>query len=315
MSFSSILKHELCSLYQNDKHCDLSELAGIINTCGNIYLNNNKYILEVHTENAIVAKRFYSLVKKSLEINCEITTKNTNQFKKSRIYTVLTKDDASSEKLLHATGLLNFENGNYIFKKQINKLLVASNCCKRSYIRGAFIAGGSLSNPEKTYHLEFVNSDFELSTQLSELINFFDLNSKIIERKNNYVIYLKESENIVDILNIMGAYNSLMNLENVRIIKDMRNNVNRIVNCETANINKTVDAAINQIDDINFIKNCRGLEFLSKNLEQVASLRLENPEATLKEIGTMLTPKVGKSGVNHRLRKISEIAENLRGGI
>jgi len=314
MSFSSKLKHELCNLPQSDRHCELAELAGIINTCGNIYTNRQTYSVSIQTENAIVAKRFYSIAKK-MNINCEVTVKNNRQFKKNRIYAVVINEEQSSRKLLQATGLLIFKDRQNILKKQINKMLVKSSCCKRSYIRGAFISGGYLSNPEKNYHLEFVSSEYDLSVQLSEIINFFNLNSKVIERKNNYVVYLKESESIVDLLNVMGAHSSLMNLENVRIIKDMRNNVNRIVNCETANINKTVSAAVKQIEDIIFVKNTKGLQFLPATLEQVAILRLENSDATLKEIGAMLTPAIGKSGVNHRLRKISEIAENLRGGI
>ena len=315
MSFSSQLKLELCNLNQNDRHCDLAELSGMLNACGVVFEKGQMNFICINTESVVVAKRFYSLIKKNFSINCQVAIRNSKQFKKNRVYVVTVSENLSSQKLLKALGLLVCENGKSSFQKKIDSLIVKSDCCKRSYIRGAFISSGSLSNPEKTYHLEFVNSNYHLSKQLSDLINCFGLNSKIIERKNNYVVYLKESENIVDLLNVMGAYSSLMKLENVRILKDMRNNVNRIVNCETANINKTVDAAVKQIEDIKFIIHHRGLQFLPVNLRQVALFRLENPDATLKEIGAMLTPSVGKSGVNHRLRKINQIAENLRGGI
>jgi DNA-binding protein WhiA len=176
------------------------------------------------------------------------------------------------------------------------------------------LAGGSLSDPEKAYHLEVVCAERKKSEELAETINAFGLKARTIERKGHFVVYLKEGENIVDLLNIMGAHLSLLNMENLRIVKDMRNNVNRQVNCETSNLSKTVRASIRQIDDINTIARMKGLGFLSDQLKEAAETRLLYEEASLKEIGAMLSPPVGKSGVNHRLRKISEIAENLRGG-
>ncbi|MDR1913715.1 MAG: DNA-binding protein WhiA [Clostridiales bacterium] len=188
------------------------------------------------------------------------------------------------------------------------------NCCKRAYIRGAFIESGSLNAPEKAYHLEFINPNREYVDILVYAIEFFDIRAKVTERKGHWVVYFKEGEHVVDLLNIMGAHNSLLNFENARIVKNMRNNVNRIVNCETANLSKTVTASIKQINDIKTIARITGLGYLSTQLKEVALIRLKYEEATLKEIGVMLSPPVGKSGVNHRLRKISGIAENLRGG-
>ena len=198
--------------------------------------------------------------------------------------------------------------------REDEKGVASRECCKRAYIRGAFLAGGSLSDPEKAYHLEIVNADRMKADKLTEMINSFGLNARIIKRKSHYVVYLKEGENIVDLLNIMGAHISLMNMENLRIVKDMRNHVNRQVNCETSNLSKTVEASIKQINDINTIAHMKGLEFLNDQLKEAAELRLMYEEASLKEIGAMLSPPVSKSGVNHRLRKISEIAENLREG-
>lgn len=191
---------------------------------------------------------------------------------------------------------------------------VERQCCKRAYIRGAFLAVGSLNAPEKHYHLEFICPDKPCATALKHVIACFGISAKITERKSHYIVYLKEGENIVDLLNIMGAHRSLMKFENARILKDMRNNVNRAVNCETYNLTKTAQSAAKQINDINAIANARGLGCLSEQLQEVARLRLLHNEASLKEIGEMLSPPVGKSGVNHRLRKISEIAQNLRGG-
>ena len=174
------------------------------------------------------------------------------------------------------------------------------------------MAAGSISDPNKSYHFEIVCHTLEQAQQLKELMEFFETEPKIVERKERMVVYLKEGSQIVDLLNVMEAYVSLMNLENVRILKEMRNSVNRKVNCETANINKTVSAAVKQIEDIRLIEQKKGFHNLNEGLAEIAELRLQYPEATLKELGMMLNPQVGKSGVNHRLRKLSEIADELR---
>ncbi len=191
-------------------------------------------------------------------------------------------------------------------------LLLMQTCCKRAFIRGAFMAAGSISDPNKAYHFEIVCHTKEQARQLQELLCGFDTDAKIVERKGHYVVYIKEGAHIVDSLNIMEAYVSLMKLENVRILKEMRNSVNRKVNCETANISKTVNAAVKQIEDIRLIQKMRGLDDLPAQLREMALLRLEYPDAPLKELGGYLDPPMGKSGVNHRLRKLSAIAEELR---
>lgn len=172
-----------------------------------------------------------------------------------------------------------------------------------------------MSDPEKNYHFEIVCTGEEKARQIQRIMNDFDLEAKVVVRKKYHVVYLKESASIVDTLNVMEAPIALMKLENIRILKDMRNSVNRRVNCEAANISKTVAAAQKQIEDIKFIKDAGGFGDLSESLLETAQLRLEYPEVALKELGTMLNPPVGKSGVNHRLRKLSEIADKLRGKI
>jgi len=196
--------------------------------------------------------------------------------------------------------------------RHISPLIVQTTCCKRAYIRGAFLASGSISDPEKTYHLEFVSQEEKHTVELMRLVNTFEMDAKIVLRKKYYVLYLKEGNQIVDLLNIMEAHVALMELENLRILKEMRNNVNRIVNCETANINKTVSAAVKQLQDISYIDQTIGLGTLPENLESIARLRIEHSDASLTELGQLLDPTVGKSGVNHRLRKISQIAEKLK---
>lgn len=189
--------------------------------------------------------------------------------------------------------------------------LLSRDCCKRAFLRGAFLASGSISDPQKSYHFEIVCQQLPQAQLLQELYHAFALDAKIVQRKKYYIVYLKEGSQIVDALNVMGAYVALMNLENVRIIKEMRGSVNRIVNCETANINKVVGAACRQVEDIRYIQRKAGLDELPPALREMAQLRLEYPDSSLKELGELCDPPVGKSGVNHRLRKLGEIAKKL----
>ena len=194
----------------------------------------------------------------------------------------------------------------------VRNIVIQETCCKRAFIRGAFLASGSMSDPEKSYHFEIVCATREKAEQIQKIMKYFELDGKIVLRKKSFVVYLKEGSQIADVLNVMEAHVALMEFENVRILKDMRNTVNRKVNCETANINKTVSAAVKQIDDIRYIQETKGLDKLPEGLKDMALTRLTYPEASLKELGSLLTPPVGKSGVNHRLRKLSEMAEELR---
>ena len=182
---------------------------------------------------------------------------------------------------------------------------------ERAFVRECFLYGGIISNPGKTYHVEFTISE-DSANKLMEILSGFGLNPKKIARKGQSVVYLKEAESIADILNIIGAHKSLLMLENMRVEKYVRNTINRKVNFETANINKTVDAALSQINAIKFITQEVGLSGLPKSLKDVAELRLGNETLSLTEIGQLLDPPVGKSGVNHRLRKICKIAEKLK---
>ena len=169
-----------------------------------------------------------------------------------------------------------------------------------------------MSDPSKSYHFEIVCSSMPMAEQIRDLMCGFSMDAKIVQRKKTYVVYLKEGSQIVDILNIMEAHVSLMALENVRILKEMRNSVNRKVNCETANINKTVSAAVKQVEDITYLRDTIGFDKMPEGLVEAALARLANPDATLKELGAMLIPPVGKSGINHRLRKLSELADKVR---
>lgn len=199
----------------------------------------------------------------------------------------------------------------YGFDEPVNPILIKNSCCRRAYLRGVFLCVGSMSDPVKGYHLELVTDNERKAFQIQQIIREFELDAKIIRRKKYFVVYLKEGSNIVDFLNICEAHISLMQFENERIVKEMRNSINRRVNCETANISKTVNAAAKQISDIRKIRDTIGFSNLPQNLREMAMVRLEYPEASLKELGGYLVPPVGKSGVNHRLRKLSEIADEI----
>lgn len=311
MSFSSKVKGELSLHLGNGRHCEIAETAAIVNICGHTAVFGEHFCLKIQTENFHVAKKCFTLLKNTFNMIAEVSVRSSGR---KHVYTVLVRNFSKAEAILKATGLLYSEDGKMQMKKRIYSPVVSSICCRRAYIRGAFLSVGSVNDPEKNYHMEFVLADEFSAEQLKELINSFGLDAKVVERKEHFVVYLKEGEQIVDLLNIMEAPLALMDLENVRIMKEMRNDINRKVNCETANLNKVVGAAVKQLEDIEYIEEKIGLSSLPEQLEEIARLRLEYPDKSLKELGSFLSTPVGKSGVNHRLRKISNIAEALREG-
>jgi cell division protein WhiA len=312
MSFSAKTKNELSRVISPKKCCNIAELSALVKLSGSLQLAGNKKInLKITTEHNSIARKIFKLLKLNFGINTKISVNKNKTLKKSTSYVLLVTSDMGAINLLKDLGILYSEEDFYTINT-VPSNLVKDEDCARSFIRGAFLGGGSISDPEKNYHLEFVTSNEEFAESLKDLINSIGFNSKIVPRKNNYVVYLKESEQISDLLSIIGAHNALLSLQNVKIVKEMRNNVNRIVNCETANLSKTVSAAVRQIDNIKYIRDTKGLEYIPRNLREIANLRIEYEDLTLKELGEMLNPPVGKSGVNHRLRKIEQIAEDLR---
>lgn len=291
MSFSGKIKEELAQHYAKARHCNLAELSALVHMSGSFEKDGyGSCILKLHTENDGVARKCFTLLGKTFNISTDIAIRR-NAAKGSCSYYIRAKGEE----------LLAVEN-----------VIVQAVCCKRAYIRGAFIASGSMSDPDKSYHFEIVCGTLKQAEYLRNMINSFEMDAKIVKRKKSYVVYLKEGSQIVDVLNIMEAHVALLELENVRIMKEMRNTVNRKVNCETANINKTVSASVRQMEDIIYIRDNIGFDKLPDGLKDVALTRLKYPDATLKEIGGLLENPIGKSGVNHRLRKLSEIAEKLR---
>lgn len=309
MSFAAQTKKELTMVEASDC-CEQAELSALIRMNGSVQVSNKKIVLDISTENAAIARRIYSLLKKHFHIHTELLVRKKMRLKKNNVYIV--RIPARVEEILQE---LKIASEGFIFHPGINPELTRKNCCKRAYLRGAFMAGGSVNNPEgSSYHLEIASMYEEHCKALVDLANEFHLNARCIERKKGFIFYIKEGEKIIELLSIIGAHQALFKFEDVRIMRDMRNSVNRIVNCETANLNKTIGAAVRQIDNIKLLQKEVGLENLPEKLREVAEVRLAHPDMNLKEVGELLKGTVSKSGVNHRLRKIDELAEKIRGG-
>lgn len=313
MSFSSRVKEELSRQISPARHCEIAEISAILSLCGKVHIaEDNSLSIRIHTENVAVARKYFTLLTKAFNIRTDISIRRNAFLKKNRTYTILVQKHEDAVRILEAAKLMDEQGEIGENLSVVDNLVIQNICCRRAFIRGAFLAAGSISDPEKFYHLEIVCASREKAEQLKTIITTFSIDAKIVVRKKYFVVYIKEGSQIVDMLGVMEAHVALMELENIRILKEMRNSVNRQVNCETANINKTVSAAVKQLSDISYIRDTVGLSCLPDALYEIAQVRLERPDATLKELGESLEPPVGKSGVNHRLRKICTIAETLR---
>lgn len=313
MSFSAEVKEELSRQLSSARHCRLAELSAIISACGQYSVRpQGRLFLVFQSESLMVIRKAFTLLRTTFRITPDVSVVGNGEWKKGRLYTLAVRDHESVTRVLQATKFLQ-ENGALVdLELPVSTLLLRSACCRRAFIRGAFLGMGSLSNPKKSYHFEIVCENRPKAEAIRDIIRGFDVDAKIVLRKKYHVVYVKESDGISDLLNIMEAHVSLMNLENIRILRGISGSVNRKVNCETANLNKTVSAAVEQVRDIERIQKKMGLDQLPPALREMAYVRLEYPDVPLKELGTLLDPPVGKSGVNHRLRKLKAIAEELK---
>lgn len=309
MSFAAQTKKEL-TMVQTDGCCERAELSALIRMNGTVALTGKRVVLDISTENAAISRRIYTLLKRHFTVPTELLVRKKMRLKKNNVYVV--RIPGGVEEILKE---LSITTEGFQFHPDIDKNLIKKPCCKRAYLRGAFLAGGSVNNPEgSSYHLEIASLYEEHCQALVDLANKFQLNARFIERKKGFVLYIKEGEKIIEFLSIIGAHQALFKFEDVRIMRDMRNSVNRIVNCETANLNKTIGAAVRQIDNIKLLEKEVGLHNLPDKLREVAEIRLQHPDMNLKEVGDLLKGQVSKSGVNHRLRKLDEWAEKIRNG-
>lgn len=329
MSFSTKVKEEIGKHLSRSRHCQIAELLALVLATGEVAFQDGQLTLLLRPENDLIRNKIcllidilfdkkidYTISEKNIVISERDMADHVLQTIKLSDYVDYLEEDWLDEEEL---SLIEEDEITYVSSHAISlqncqfpKQVIQKNCCKKAFLRGIFLATGSVSNPSKAYHFEIVVRNKDMAVRVQDVVRSFDLDAKIAKRKKYYIVYLKEGAMIVDMLKVMEASVNLMEMENVLILKEMRNDINRRVNCETANIKKTVNAARRQIDDIEYIEKTKGLKYLNSSLREVAQLRLEEPDANLSELGEMLNPPVSKSGVNHRLRKISEIARELR---
>lgn len=288
MSFSGDVKEELSGIIPKSRHCQISEIAGILAIAGTA-----EGEVGLSSDNKNLQRKFFTLLLKAFNIEKGLLSDGENAGQSRAI----PNDEKKLQDIRQAIS---------------HPMLLAMECCRKAYLRGAFLAGGSISDPEKYYHLEIVCCSEETAEAVRDAMNSFGLDAKIVIRKNSWVVYLKEGEQIVQIIGLMGGSQSFLKLVDIRIWREFRGNINRRVNCETANLNRTAVTSVRQIEDIRYIEEELGFGVLPVPLRQMAEVRLQNPEASLKELGEAMNPRLGKSGVNHRLRKLSEIAEKAR---
>lgn len=306
MSFTDEVKHELTRI----KFSQLPEMAALIRLDGSIRIVNKKLSVKIKLFHGELARRIFSLIKEEFNFDIEIIVRQGECFNRNHIYELVLVPQPGIREFLIKLGFLDKKNNNIIFR--IKKEFMEKREYSKAYLRGAFLGAGSINDPHGEYHLEIRCDHESHARDLVTLLKKFDLTGHLTQHKSKQVVYLKKYEDIISFLNIIGAQNSQLKMENTHILKEVRNNVNRKVNAETANLDKTVQAAMEQLENIHLIQEYQGLNSLSRSLQEIAELRLEHPYASLKELGQLLHPSLSKSGVNHRMRRIKKEAEKIR---
>lgn len=300
MSFASDTKYELCKLPINKKCCALAEAYGILLYC-NTFSDREVRIV---TENRAFASRIPKLFDKVFGLDFD-QKPDESEPEGKRVFVV--NDHNKMKKIFM---LLDFDTEKG-FAHHVNFGFLEDECCKVSFIRGAFLAGGSVTDPEKRYHLELVTDHYNVDKETHSVLLELGFEPKNVSRSGNYITYFKQSEIIEDILTTMGAPLAAMEIMNAKVEKDMRNSINRRVNCDTANLEKMVNASIDQIDAIKRLEASGNIENLTEKLKETAELRINNPEASIAELAALADPPVTKSCLNHRLRKLLELSLQL----
>ncbi|MFA6074925.1 MAG: DNA-binding protein WhiA [Negativicutes bacterium] len=310
MSFSREVKDETARAAINDDCCKIAETAAFFRAAGKLILGGNNLVgISVVSGNASVVRRYYSLIKQLSSCEADIVVSKSTRLKKNNRYELRVAPQLTVVQLLILLGI--WKDDGYVVRDNSLKNFAKKNCCRKAILRGFFLGAGSLSSPKGDYHLELNIPSAEAKSIIARCLKVFEISAGIIERKENLIMYIKEAEAIIDFLRIVGAHNSVLHYENARVVKDMRNRINREVNCETANLQKTVRTAGRQIEKIRLITDLRGLEWLPTALKITAQARLDNPEASIGELVEIINDGTSKSGINHRLRKLEQIADNL----
>ena len=313
MSFASEVKNELSRVETEKKCCQLAEIAGFLRVSGSIGLAGlGKFKIIVTSENSAVIRHYKKLLHDYFDVETNLEVGESSSVGKKRAYKITIDADNRSEQILRETGILLVREGNNYISDGIYDGIVRSKCCKRAYLRGIFMGAGTMSDPEKSYHLEIVCGTETLSHDLKKLINsFVDLQAREFKRGKNFVVYMKKADYVADMLGIVGADTHSLVIENTLVEKSVKNEANRMANCDNANTDRMVAAAMKQIMAVEKIEEKKSLSWLPEKLREVALLRKEHPDISIKELGEMCDPPLKKSGINSRLKKIEEIASKL----
>lgn len=318
MSFVGDVRNELARIEPEKKCCMLAEISGFLRVAGSIRLAGlGKFVIVITTENPATARHYKKLfgdyfgIETSLEISQGRKIGKSGSAKK-HLYSIKIDADNLSEQILRETGILMIKEGRNYISDGIYRGVISTKCCRKAYLRGLFLGAGTMSDPEKGYHLEFYVASEILAGDIKKLINSFeDLSCKVTQRGDKFVVYIKKADYIRDTLAIMGANMGVLSIEETRIKKSMINSARRSTNCDNANMDRTIDASMKQVEAIKKIDAIKGLDILSDKLSEVARLRLKHPEATISALGEMCEPPLKKSGINNRLKRIEEIASKL----
>ncbi|MDO4481801.1 MAG: DNA-binding protein WhiA, partial [Bacillota bacterium] len=282
MSFSSDIKSELAQIMPDRRCCMLAEISGILRTCGSIRLAGlNKINYRLVTENAAAARKIIRLMKEYFGIRLELVISKNMMLKKNNFYEMIISEDMRCQEILRETGILKVQDGFNVFDYGIDERIIKKKCCKKAFLRGAFLGSGSITDPEKAYHMEIVTANPVLAKDIIKLMGQFKLKAKDVVRKDTTVVYIKDSSQISDFLNITGAHKALLELENVKLLKEIVNRTNRLVNCDNANMDKTLAASEKQIAAIEKIFSVKSPDWLPPKLREIALLRVEEREASL----------------------------------
>ncbi len=318
MSFSSEAKNELARLNIEKKCCMLSEIAAYIRTAGDIELDNdNSYMIDLQTDQAAIARHLKKLIKEYFSVDCDLEVYEgggvgRNRKTSANSYHLILGPKERADQILRECGIIRIREGrDYLYDGIYDELLKAK-CDRKAYLRGAFLGTGTMSDPTKSYHLEFAIRTEGVANDLKKVINSFtDMQAKVVKRGSRYVVYMKKADYVSDMLAIMGASGSMLKMEDIRIKKGLVSTAKREINCDSANLDRAVDTSLRQVEAIKKIDRLKGLKFLDPKLREAAMLRLEHPDATIAALGEMCDPPLKKSGINGRLRKIEDIASRI----
>ncbi|HEX2952499.1 MAG TPA: DNA-binding protein WhiA [Bacillota bacterium] len=308
VGFSKETKEELSRIIPKRSCCRRAELSAFLHAAGSLHITGGGGMTVTATfENASVIRKALKLMQDEFKMTPRIVAEQTERLGRHRRYSLIFDAKGQAEKILTDLGLMD---RGFSLESGIPSEMVRSECCRSAFLRGAFLARGSIMDPQKKgYHLEFVAENEEFASGLSYLMNLCGFKARVGQRKN-YFVYLKDVEGIARFLTFISAHQALLHLEEIRVMKGMREEVNRLVNCDTANLEKTVSAAMDQLDLIADIVASGDMESLPEPLREVAKLRMDYPEASLKELGELAVPPMSKSAVNHRMRRLREWIKN-----